>query len=106
VGVTDLEGAQRQIDMALDAGVNLIDTADIYSAGAAKSILARSERPARSRAARHESPVPHGPRSEARWALAAAPHRGVRGEPAPDRYRSHLIGVTLGGAVVLAIGSA
>jgi aryl-alcohol dehydrogenase-like predicted oxidoreductase len=40
--VTDLEGAQRQIDMALDAGVNLIDTADIYSAGAAESILGRA----------------------------------------------------------------
>jgi aryl-alcohol dehydrogenase-like predicted oxidoreductase len=39
VGQTDLEGARRQIDMALDAGVNLIDTADIYSAGAAEEIL-------------------------------------------------------------------
>jgi aryl-alcohol dehydrogenase-like predicted oxidoreductase len=39
VGATDLEGARRQIDIALDAGVNLIDTADIYSAGAAEEIL-------------------------------------------------------------------
>jgi aryl-alcohol dehydrogenase-like predicted oxidoreductase len=39
VGSTDVEGARRQIDMALDAGVNLIDTADIYSAGAAEEIL-------------------------------------------------------------------
>jgi aryl-alcohol dehydrogenase-like predicted oxidoreductase len=39
VGQTDLEGARRQIDMALDAGVNLIDTADVYSEGAAEEIL-------------------------------------------------------------------
>jgi aryl-alcohol dehydrogenase-like predicted oxidoreductase len=42
VGQTDLEGARRQIDRALDAGVNLIDTADMYSAGAAESILGRA----------------------------------------------------------------
>ena len=39
VGNTDLEGAKRQIGMALDAGVNLIDTADIYSAGASEEIV-------------------------------------------------------------------
>jgi aryl-alcohol dehydrogenase-like predicted oxidoreductase len=42
VGTTDVEGARRQIDMALDAGVNLIDTADVYSAGAAEEILGRA----------------------------------------------------------------
>src|ERR1043165_7039773 len=31
VGSTDVAGAARQIDMCLDAGVNLIDTADVYS---------------------------------------------------------------------------
>src|ERR1700712_4064710 len=39
VGDTDLQGARRQIDMALDAGVNLIDTADVYSAGASEEIV-------------------------------------------------------------------
>ena len=29
-GSTDLSGARRQIDMCLDAGVNLIDTANVY----------------------------------------------------------------------------
>jgi aryl-alcohol dehydrogenase-like predicted oxidoreductase len=42
VGQTDLEGARRQIDMALDAGVNLIDTANVYSGGAAEEILGRA----------------------------------------------------------------
>ena len=39
VGSTDVAGAKRQIDMCLDAGVNLIDTADVYSGGRAEEIL-------------------------------------------------------------------
>ena len=39
VGNIDLAGARRQIDMALDAGVNLVDTADIYSLGASEEIV-------------------------------------------------------------------
>jgi aryl-alcohol dehydrogenase-like predicted oxidoreductase len=49
IGTTDLEGARRQIDMALDAGVNLIDTADIYSSGAAEEILGQAMRGRRER---------------------------------------------------------
>jgi aryl-alcohol dehydrogenase-like predicted oxidoreductase len=39
VGDTDLAGAKRQIDMCLDAGVNLIDTADVYSTGGSEEIV-------------------------------------------------------------------
>ena len=39
VGDTELEGARRQIDMCLDAGVNLIDTADVYSTGRSEEIV-------------------------------------------------------------------
>jgi aryl-alcohol dehydrogenase-like predicted oxidoreductase len=39
VGSTDVEGARRQIGMAVDAGVNLIDTADVYSDGASEEIV-------------------------------------------------------------------
>src|SRR5437764_6006669 len=39
VGDTDLAGARRQIDMCLDAGVNLIDTANVYSGGRAEEIV-------------------------------------------------------------------
>src|ERR1700761_579172 len=38
VGATDVQGARRQLDLALDAGVNLIDTADVYSGGVAEEI--------------------------------------------------------------------
>jgi len=39
VGSTDVAGATRQVDMCLDAGVNLFDTADIYSSGESEEIL-------------------------------------------------------------------
>ena len=38
VGATGFDGARRQVDMCLDAGVNLIDTADVYSGGLAEEI--------------------------------------------------------------------
>jgi aryl-alcohol dehydrogenase-like predicted oxidoreductase len=42
VGNTDLETARRQIDMCLDAGVTLFDTADVYSEGQSEEILGRA----------------------------------------------------------------
>src|SRR5271166_4443258 len=39
VGNTDTDGARRQIAMCLDAGVNLIDTANVYSAGRSEEIV-------------------------------------------------------------------
>jgi aryl-alcohol dehydrogenase-like predicted oxidoreductase len=38
VGATDVDGARRQVDQCLDAGINLIDTADVYSDGLAEEI--------------------------------------------------------------------
>ena len=49
VGEVDLDGARRQIDMALDAGVNLIDTADVYSAGASEELVGEALRGRRNR---------------------------------------------------------
>jgi aryl-alcohol dehydrogenase-like predicted oxidoreductase len=39
VGATDVAGAKRQVDMCLDAGINLFDTANIYSGGQSEEIL-------------------------------------------------------------------
>ena len=38
-GNTDVAGARRIVDICLDAGVTLFDTADVYSNGASESIL-------------------------------------------------------------------
>jgi aryl-alcohol dehydrogenase-like predicted oxidoreductase len=42
VGSTDLTEATRQVDRALDAGVNLIDTANAYSGGASEEIVGQA----------------------------------------------------------------
>jgi aryl-alcohol dehydrogenase-like predicted oxidoreductase len=39
VGATDVAGARRQVDMCLDVGINLFDTANIYSGGESEEIL-------------------------------------------------------------------
>jgi aryl-alcohol dehydrogenase-like predicted oxidoreductase len=39
VGTTQVNEARRQIDMCLEAGVNLIDTADVYSEGRSEEIV-------------------------------------------------------------------
>jgi aryl-alcohol dehydrogenase-like predicted oxidoreductase len=49
VGMTDATGAARQIDLCLEAGVNLIDTADVYSAGVSEEILGKVLRGRRDR---------------------------------------------------------
>jgi aryl-alcohol dehydrogenase-like predicted oxidoreductase len=47
VGSLDVDGARRQIAMARDAGVNLIDTADVYSDGLSEEILGKALGPDR-----------------------------------------------------------
>jgi aryl-alcohol dehydrogenase-like predicted oxidoreductase len=41
-GATDVEGAKRIVDVCLDAGINLFDTADIYSDGRSEEILGQA----------------------------------------------------------------
>ena len=42
VGQIDVEGARKQIGLARDAGVNLFDTADVYSSGLSEEILGKA----------------------------------------------------------------
>lgn len=42
VGSTDVDEARLQVDMCLDAGVNLIDTADVYSGGLSEEIVGQA----------------------------------------------------------------
>ncbi|NKL23892.1 aldo/keto reductase [Rhizobium leguminosarum] len=41
-GKTDVSEARRLVDVCLDAGLNLFDTADVYSAGASEEILGQA----------------------------------------------------------------
>jgi aryl-alcohol dehydrogenase-like predicted oxidoreductase len=42
VGQIDVDGARRQINLAREAGVNLIDTADVYSSGTSEEIVGQA----------------------------------------------------------------
>jgi aryl-alcohol dehydrogenase-like predicted oxidoreductase len=64
VGGTDVETATRQIDMCLDAGVNLIDTADVYSEGLSEEIVGKALKGRRDRvllATKARMPMGDGP---------------------------------------------
>jgi aryl-alcohol dehydrogenase-like predicted oxidoreductase len=64
VGSTDVDGATRQVDMCLDAGINLIDTADVYSSGLSEEIVGRTIRGRRDRvlvATKARMPMGDGP---------------------------------------------
>lgn len=41
-GHTDVTEATRMVDMCLDAGLNMFDTADMYSRGLAEEILGKA----------------------------------------------------------------
>ena len=64
VGSTDLDAATRQVDMCLDAGVNLFDTANAYSSGESEEFLGKAVAGRRERvliATKARMPVGDGP---------------------------------------------
>ncbi|MGI9049019.1 MAG: aldo/keto reductase [Rubrobacteraceae bacterium] len=64
VGSTDVATATRQVDMCIDAGVNLFDTADMYSDGESEEILGQALEGRRDRvllATKARMPVGEGP---------------------------------------------
>ena len=83
VGNVGVKEARRQIDLCIDAGVNLIDTADVYSAGASEEIIGEAlRRQAQGRRAdRHQGALCHGRGAERRRALAPSSDPRLRGQP-------------------------
>jgi aryl-alcohol dehydrogenase-like predicted oxidoreductase len=64
VGTTGVEAAKRQIDQCLDIGMNLVDTADVYSNGLAEEILGEALKGRRDRvvlATKARMPMGDGP---------------------------------------------
>ena len=90
VGSTDAEEARRQVDMCLEAGVNLIDTADVYSAGRSEEIVGealrgrRDERPLATKVRMPMGPGPNDAGLSRHHILSR-----LRGQPAPPRHRPH-----------------
>ncbi|MCB8876624.1 aldo/keto reductase [Acidisoma silvae] len=66
-GSTDVSGAQRQLDLCLDAGVNIVDTANVYSRGRSEEILGEAMEGRRNRllvATKARFPMGEGPNDE------------------------------------------
>jgi aryl-alcohol dehydrogenase-like predicted oxidoreductase len=66
-GSTDVAGARRQLDMCLDAGVNIVDTANVYSFGRAEEILGEAMEGCRNRvlvATKARFPMGTGPNDQ------------------------------------------
>ena len=64
VGSTDVAGAARQIDLCLDRGVNMVDTANVYSRGLSEEILGQAVKGRRDRvliATKARMPMGDGP---------------------------------------------
>jgi aryl-alcohol dehydrogenase-like predicted oxidoreductase len=78
VGNLGLEEVKRLIDVVADAGVNLIDTSDVYSGGASEELigeaLASKRRPGMLIATKARFPMGSGPndRGLSRWHLISA----------------------------------
>ena len=76
IGTVDQKGATALVARALEAGVNFIDTADVYSEGQSEVLLgqalARSQGRARGRHRRDQGARPHRARAPTRSACRAA----------------------------------
>lgn len=84
VGNVGISDARRQVDLMLDGGVNLIDTADIYSTGASEEIIgeimAGGRRGRTLIATKARFPMGEGPndRGASRWYLMRACEASLR----------------------------
>ena len=77
-GHTGTNEAARMIDMCLDAGLNMFDTADIYSRGLSEEILGKAIAQKRNRLLiATKGTFPHGGRPEQQGCLAFSPDRSL-----------------------------
>ena len=90
-GTADHDESIRIIHRALDAGINFIDTADVYSFGESEEIVGKAlaqkqrdeDRPG------HQGARRHGQGPQRAGQLAPVDHGRVREQPAPVGHRLH-----------------
>ena len=87
-GNPDHDDSIRIIHAALDAGINFVDTADVYAHGESEEIVGKAlEGPPRRRRPRHQVPRRDGRRPQPAGQLAPLDHPRRRGLAAPARHR-------------------
>jgi aryl-alcohol dehydrogenase-like predicted oxidoreductase len=82
-GATDVAGARRLIDMCVDAGINLLDTANMYSLGLSEEIIGEALGDKRSRmllATKARMKVGDGPNDagSSRWHIIAECEKSLK----------------------------
>jgi aryl-alcohol dehydrogenase-like predicted oxidoreductase len=85
-GSTDVAEATRLVDVCMDAGINLFDTANIYSNGLSEEILGEA---LKGSADLDEGDFPTGAGSERCGLVAPSPDQGVRGQFTPVGHGLH-----------------
>ena len=89
-GNTDHDDSVRIIHRALDAGINFVDTADVYAGGESEEIVGKALRGRRDDvvlATKFGLPMGDGPQPARR--LPALDQAGGGGQPAPAGHRPH-----------------
>ena len=90
MGNPDHDDCVRIIHRALDAGINFIDTADVYSAGESEEIVGKALKGRRDNVVlATKLHAPMGKRSEREGQLAPVDRPRGREQPAPARHRPH-----------------
>ena len=89
-GSSDVAEATRLVDICLEAGVNLFDTADVYSAGLSEEILGKAIEGRRQDVLiSTKTTFPPGQRAERCGIIASSFDPGLRSQPAAPRHRLH-----------------
>ena len=82
IGSVGLKEGKRLIDMCVDAGVNLIDTANVYTRGSSEEIIGAGDQgQARQARDRHQGALQHARPAEHRRQFAHQPDRRMRAQP-------------------------
>ena len=94
IGSLDQQGVDAIVGRALAAGVNFIDTADVYSFGESERLLGQSLRnlgvKRAGRGDRHQGPWRDGPRPQRPRRLARPHHGRGRGQPRSGCRLDHI----------------
>ncbi len=76
-GATDVAEATRLVDVCLEAGLTMFDSADVYSAGAAEEILGAAIKGRRDRVLiSTKATFPMGPGANETWVVAVLADAG------------------------------
>ena len=89
-GASDVAEATRLVDICLEAGLTMFDSADVYSNGMAEEILGQAIKGRRDKVLiSTKGTFPRGAGPQRRRLFAPPPDPGGRGEPAAPRHRLH-----------------